>query len=345
MSRVVRVSDSNYKIATKANGSITLDTSGGLFDDSTGKPQGTVFINGDLEVRGATSTVESTNVTIADNVIVLSSGTLTNGLPASVDYQSGIEIDRGSASNAQWVFDENISWTKGGASGNGTFTFRIGGQTQPIHVPGISSNGTLYIDTGNQVISVTNTNDYEEGIFTYDGGGNIIGGIIDDDNIPNAKAVADYVSFVLANTFQDTISENDTSVSATDFDTTGSESAVVITVDGVNTVNFYKNRVQFDDIHIIGNEISTTTSNTDLVLEGQGNGAVRVKDSLLLDTTIHDNETLADPAAPTDGVKIYSKAPSTGNTGIYYKNQDSDTLAVGEELISNNRSLLYSMLF
>ena len=83
----------------------------------------------------------------------------------------------------------------------------------PLKTKGIVSDGTLYISTGNQVISVTGTSDYETGVFTYTGSNIVDGGggvVIDDDNVPNTKAVVDYVAFAIQNVVQPKIEENDT---------------------------------------------------------------------------------------------------------------------------------------
>lgn len=214
MSKVVKVYNSDYKISVQDGGTITLDT---------GPEIGTTVITGDLEVLGTTTTVESTVVTINDNIIVLSDGTAGAGLPSSLGYKSGIEIDRGSLSNAQWLFYEQISWTLGGDSGQGTFyATRTDGQTLPIATSGIVLNGAsnLYITTGNGVISVTNTNNYEEKVFNYaagvivpDGTGKII---VDDDHIPNAKSIVDFFEYSFNNIVYDNISEGDTKVETID---------------------------------------------------------------------------------------------------------------------------------
>jgi len=217
MSKVVKVYNSDYKVSVQDGGTITLDT---------GNVTGTTVITGDLEVKGTTTTVESTEVTINDNIIVLSDGTIGSGLPSSVGYKSGIEIDRGTYPQAQWVFYEQISWMLGGDSGQGTwYAPDSTGQTLPLATSGIVLNGAanLYITTGNGVISVTNTNDYEEKIWNYAGAPAVVTPdavtgqvVVDDDHIPNAKAVKDYVDYVFANETYDRISEGDTVVETID---------------------------------------------------------------------------------------------------------------------------------
>ena len=341
MSKVVRVSNSDYKIAVQDGGTITLDT---------GVDNGTTVITGNLEVRGNTTTVESTIMSVADNIIVLNSENVANGIPASLNYRSGIEIIRGQLPDARFVFDEQISWSLGGTIGTGTFTFEAGSQTLPIKTPGIVAGGNLYVSTGAGVITVTGTTDYEEKIFAYDGSGNNLGTVIDDDTIPNTKAVVDYVDFTIGNVFQSRIEEDDTYVEALDFSVTGNPSRVDIGVDNSVVATFYDSRFETGEIRIQDNIISTLSSNEDLILESPGTGTVKIKDVLELSPTPWTDDGSLEPAIPSEGVKIYtlSAADSSGfqeqtlgNTGIFFVNSNENR----DELISKNRSLLYSMIF
>jgi hypothetical protein len=345
MSKVVRVLNSNYKVAVQDGGTITLDT---------GVENGTTIVTGDLEVRGVTTTVESNDVTIKDNIIRLNVPedplTAPSGIPASLDYRGGVEIDRGQLVDARVVFDEQISWTLGGDSGTGTFVFEAGTQVLPIKTTGIVAGGTLYVSTGAGVISVTGTTDYEEKIFTYDGSGNILGSIVDDDNIPNTKAVADYVDYVLANTFQSRIEEDDTYVEALDFAETGNPSLVQIGVDNTPVAEFYADRFETGNLRFQNNTITLFSSNEDLVLDSPGTGTVKIKDVLEMSPIPWTDDATTDPLAPAAGIKLYtlSSADSSGfqeqtpgNTGIYFVNSNENR----DEIISKNRALLYSMLF
>jgi hypothetical protein len=428
MSKVLRISDVNYKVIVGNGGTITLDTTNGELDGS-----GTVVITGDLQVKGNTTTIESTISTIADNIIVLSSGNTNSGLPASLDrpYSSGIEIDRGLLSPSRWIYDDSISWTVGGTSGIGTWVATQGEigteQRLPLATPGIIAGGNLYISTGSGVISVTGTNNYEEKVWRYESGvitpdpltGNII---IDDDHITNAKAVKDYVDYQIDTVEIGVIQEDNSKVEIIDKNNvilniteTGSNTTVItegshgysigdsITITGVTTVptdtiindingtwtvtdvpsrstiqfnksttggdltryvtssgtavstesiikvvvegeeivNFYSNRVELSGIEIKGSEITTFNSNEDLVLSAPGTGSVIVKDTLSLTKTPGDDDGLIDPNAPVEGVKIYSKTPDAGKTGVYFINENDHS----DELISKNRALLFSMLF
>jgi hypothetical protein len=423
MSKVVKVYNSNYKIAVQSGGTITLDT---------GAEVGTTVISGNLEVKGTTTTVESTVTTIADNILTLSEGTTGNGIPASLGNVSGIEIDRGDLLKAQWLFDERISWSVGGDTQFGTFYAAFADGTKlPLNTPGIVAQGNLYVNTGTGVITVTGTTNYEEKVWNYtnsvvtpDANGNVV---IDDDNIPNAKAVKDYIEYVFANEFYNTIGQGNTTVTTTDqihalativdvtqsgntttISTTGQHgfttadtvtisgvqangdpienlngvniqiteivsanafkvnvntaggnianyvtnsgtitktgavpANVAITVDGVNNVNFYSNRAEFEDIRISGSEIQAISSNQDLVISAPGTGTVKVEDVLEIPSSPYIDDNATDPTAPTTGIRIYSKPEGSGQTGLYYVNSNNTY----DEFIGRNRALLLSLIF
>jgi len=345
MSKVVRVKDGNFKVVVDnpsdaSGGLITLDTTGGYTTD-----RGKVVITGDLEVKGVTTTVESTNTTIADNIITVNEGQTGSGISAALGYQAGIGIDRGSLPEARLVFDESVPYVTGGSSGTGSFTFEnASGQYLPVSFNSLNSQGALYVTTPGSAINVAGTVDYEENVFTYTAGAIVDGGsgvVVNNDHVPNAKAVVDYVRFALSNNLQDAIEEGDTRFAAEDDSITSLESTLVATVDGTVIANFYSNRIEVADIKIQDNEISTTASNTDLILNSPGTGTVKVKDVLEIIETPGDDDVFSDPAVPDNGIKIYSKTQAEGGSGIYFVNKSN----TADELISRNRSLVLSMLF
>ena len=344
MSKAVRVTNGDYGIIVDngANGKIYLDTTG-----SAASPRGVVIVTGNLEVRGTTTTVESTVTTIADNILTLNAGESGAGIRASFDYKAGIEIDRGSLPTARLVFDEQRPYVSGGSSGVGSFRFEdAAGAFLPLNVNSINAEGPLYVTTPNSAINVAGTVDYEENVFNYSGGvitdpgSGIV--VLNNDFIPNAKGVVDYVTFALSTNFQPSISNADTSVTTADFDSSGVESTVVVTVDGIITANFYSNRIELGDIKIQNNEISTTNSNESLVLAAPGTGSVKIKDALEITELLYEDDGQSPlDTAPDSGIKLYSTTEGTGDTGLYYVNKSNTS----GEIISKNRALLFSMLF
>lgn len=60
-------------------------------------------VNGNLAVLGSTTTIESTNTSIYDNVVVLNAGLGASSAPT---LDAGLTVDRGSAANV------SIQWTE-----------------------------------------------------------------------------------------------------------------------------------------------------------------------------------------------------------------------------------------
>jgi len=343
MSKVLRVTDGDYRIIVDNGdtGTIYLDTASGAIT-----PRGVVVITGDLEVRGTTTTVESTVTTIADNILTLNEGEAGAGIRASFDYKAGIEIDRGSLPTARLVFDEQSPYVAGGSSGNGAFRLEDEtGAFLPLNVNSINAEGPLYITTPNSAINVAGTVDYEENVYNYvagvitDSGSGVI---LNNDFIPNAKGVQDYVAYELSIYNDDNIAQNDSEVAVLDVGAGLGESRIRVTVDGIETANFYTNRLSLNSIEIIDNLITTTDTNKDLILSANGPQSVVVKDALEITATPYDDDVgLPTAVAPDSGIKLYSTTESTGGSGLYFVNEDNKT----DEIISKNRALLFSMLF
>ena len=269
MAKIVRTTDTDYRIITAASGKIVLDTTNGTNDGS-----GTVYIRGDLEINGGTVTIESSITTINDNIIILSAGNSGQGLPASLDrpYSSGIEVERGTLSNARWVYDDSITWDLGGASGIGAWIGTqgsIGSETVlPIKTKGIIPNETLYVNTGNGTISVTGTNDYEQKIWYYESGVitpdvTSFSVVRDDDNIPNAKAVKDLIDYSLETITIDKIVEDDSKIEVIDTSSTIFKIVEVGAKTIIQTVNNHGYAIN-DTITISG----ITSSPTDSIING-----------------------------------------------------------------------------
>ena len=318
------VTDGDYRIKTADSGTIYLDT---------GNQIGQVYMTGNLVVKGSTTQVDATDLNLKDNIIQVNAGEQGAGVTLGT---AGIQVDRGSLVDTQFVFDESVSWNDPVTQTikTGAFKFRdTNGGNIGIEVRSIATGGgDLYlINAGTGVISVSGTNQYENQIT-------------DDDHIPNKKYVDVAIAAQVAGADFQKIREGTvsfTQVVVSDFEVSGQQSVAAITVEGNNTANFYNNRTELHDIRIDGTTISTTTSGSDLVLSAPGTGSVVVDDQLQILSTPSPDDNAVDPAQPTDGLKIYSKTQGVGKTGLYYVNSNN----VRDELISKNRSLLLSMIF
>jgi hypothetical protein len=118
------LSDTNGKVAassitTTELGYLSGVTSNlqGQLDDKLnlagGNVTGNLTVGGDLTVSGSTTTIDTSTVTVADNIITLNANQ-SNQPPAFL--VSGIEVERGDASNYFFVFEEATEHFKVGLS-------------------------------------------------------------------------------------------------------------------------------------------------------------------------------------------------------------------------------------
>lgn len=337
-SKFLNIQDGNYKVTVQDGGNIVLDPG----------ETGLVQITGNLQVLGEVTEIETTNTVIEDNIIELNKGETQPGISVG-DRTAGIRIDRGTVSDALWVFDENLAWTDTqnlGTSDLGAWSARdpqgrvTAIEAVSIITPGVDLNllgvyegpgGTADPNPGK--LTVLGTVDYENRVT-------------DDDDIPNKKYVDDEILSFFSVTFQDQISEGtfsgtETAVEVFDDTVTGFQSHADIRIDGSTVADFYSDRIDLQDLRIAGSLIETTTSNEDLILSATGAGSVVMNDNLTITKTPGVDSLSVDPVEPNNGVKLYSKTENTGGTGLYFVNEDNKR----DELISRNRALVFSMLF
>ena len=333
MSKYLNVPNGNYKVSVQTGGTIYLDT---------GQETGTVEISGNLVVQGETTTVNTTQLDIEDNIITLNSGETGAGI-SDISGDSGIRIDRGSRPDAFLVFDENLHPNPE----QGRFVLRDeNSQLISLQINELYSNNTnLLLDSGSSTVSVNPNDNYEQKVFTYDGLGNLTGyDSAKADVIPNTQSVVDWVAFNFANVFLRQIGDGTLTVSSIEIDdeeNTGSDSVISFKIDGNIVSQLYADRWEFDEIRIAGPVIETTSSNEDLVLRSPGTGSIRIDDTLHLNKVPSDDDPTLIPLAPLDGTKIYIDSQYTGKSGIYFANDEGNR----DELVSKNRALLFGMLF
>lgn len=283
MSKIVRVSTggTNSYAGDSAAYKIVVD-SGGKIVFNTGNQVGDVVITGSLTVLGTTTSLETTNTQINDNVIVLNKGEMSAGVTLGT---SGLEIDRGSVDSAQWVYDESTdAWSA---------KYKTSGNYIPVATNSIVTGGDdlTLIGSGTSVITVSGTVDYEN----Y---------VTNDDVIPNKKYVDDYVAYYVATNPPDEIIDADTRVTVSDFATSTNPSEIEFVVDNITQATFDINGLLAGSVRISGNKISEATTDT-----------VHIDSYLALDNRV------TTPSTPSTNVKLYSKAtPGNGGTGVYFVN-------------------------
>ena len=85
------------------------------FDLSGGTINGDVTVNGDFYVSGTTVTIDVDNMNIFDNILLINSGETSAGVSL---INSGIEVDRGTLDNYQFIFNETSKDFKIGEIGS-----------------------------------------------------------------------------------------------------------------------------------------------------------------------------------------------------------------------------------
>jgi len=154
---------------------------------------GNLVVQGTLTVSGATTTVESNTVNIGDAIITLNSD--ETGTPSA---NAGFEIERGTSSNVQFVWDEgNDRWTVAGNAlyGTGTLTFSGGGAltgtwsdlgtVSTVDINGGTVDGAVI--GGASAAAITGTTIVANTSLTLATGGAVTG-VLDSDTMSGATA-------------------------------------------------------------------------------------------------------------------------------------------------------------
>lgn len=328
----------DYKISTESNGTITLDT---------GNEVGQVVITGDLVVEGESTVVETTNMTIEDNIILLNQGETGNGITRG--GQAGLEIERGVDVNGRWLFVDSIDWTDTPIPG----TTRSGGWSGRDTSGNILGIETVSITTGgNPFAFYINSNDVGAKLF-IDGAADYELRVTDDDDIPNKKYVDDSITNFFNVTVPSRIEEGGvgdiTKVETFDDSVTGTPSRVNLTVDSINIADFFETYadiygLRIEDLPGRGIELKTTqTSSNDLILGAMGTGQVVIEDNLRIQKIGHEGDDSAPDSVPvpSEGVTMFANTSNSGGSGLFFVNENAQR----DELISRNRALVYSMIF
>ena len=181
MAKTVYIETGDYKIkVADTSNEITLDSA-------------LTHITGDLRVEGDTTTVNTTNLEIEDNNILLNKNEAGAGVGEGT---AGVSIDRGTYANVQIIYDESIAWNNPstqtvsqgpGLQGPGYGSFKVsstdGNDILALRVANINNTNAIYFEPG--------------GTGTLRLGGSIapanyISRMSDDNDIPNKKYVFYY---------------------------------------------------------------------------------------------------------------------------------------------------------
>jgi hypothetical protein len=403
--KVLNIPDGDYRLQVQPGQNITLDT---------GLDIGTVFITGNLTVQGETTTVNTTNLDVEDNIITINKGETGINVTGGV---SGVSVDRGSGLlPAQFLYDRdavNNTPTASSTSTGGNFVLRlsngtpIGLKTNSIFADGpiflqpggagavkiFSTNYESYVQAANDVPNKKYVDDFVVASITgltypkiqrgntsvqvYDTAPGVTANTLTATgdgttatltftaqavipfNIGETIVVAGVTpagyngTYVVTNASVSTVSYLNATTGALTVAGTinlqgDSDNKVEIRIDGDDSTNqnpritilhdqvtFRQDIINLSEIRIEESTISAPGTGGDLVLQSTGVNSVRIDDNLMIKITG------ANPAYDTIGLKLYANAQGSGKTGLFYVNSNNTR----DEIISKNRSLLYSMIF
>lgn len=320
MSKILKVSQSNYRLQTQSGGTITLDT---------GTATGTVVITGNLDVKGVTTTVESTNTTVADNILQLNYGQTGNGISSALSYQAGVEIIRGSYSNAQLLFNEQLTYYSSVSTSNvsGTFVLKTADATlKGLRVATIGNDGltdfVIDMQSGTRAILVGNSPNYD----TY---------VSNDNHLVTRKWTSSYVAATGGMAVVDKIYYASGGYTSSNSPTLiqAYVSNIQFSINQVLKATLSTTGLLVNNVNINNDTISNTTNN--LILTATNNN-VEVSAVLNID------DQITTPTSTVGKTKLYSSATiGPGRSGVYFTN---NTITTADELISRNRAVLLSIL-
>ena len=326
MEKFLNVNTGNYTIKVQDEGTITLDT---------GNELGSVIVTGDLVVRGDSTTVDSENLAIRDNVIILNKDETGSGITLS---ESGILIDRGTHpdGDATFRFKELISYTdqETGQPRAGAFSLETDtNNSQPALVVNkiLTDNKDLFlIGSGTGVISVSGTTDYENQIT-------------DDDHIPNKAYVDNFIDVYLTNNPPDLLAEGDTRVETIDEEIADAPSRIVFTVNGEIKGQINETRAELGSFIFSSNEIESTDSNSDIIITPNGVGNLSVRSGIVYED---QNSTLSNN---TVNSLVYNSTNGTINLGgsqMFVVNSNNDSKReTYKELTTAHKAFVMSLIF
>lgn len=350
MSRILKVSQSNYRIQTASNGTITLDT---------GTDTGTVYVTGNLVVQGDYVTVNTSQMFVEDRLITLNKGGV-NYNPAAVypdwgiiadaqnNKQSGIEIDRGAHpdGNALLVFDEKVSYFDSAVNTEvqGAFVLKT---TVSNAVVGLSLAGIVNDRSSDFIFDLKSTG----GMLRIANGGTNDDYYVhvsdDDNNIPNWKAITNYVTATEGVATVDRLYFPPTAAPGNEdskIQAFGSNIQFFVGPSGIlNNQNIVatlsQNGLSVNNVNILDDSINNTSSNNLTLLANNNNVEINSFLNLTNQSTF--------PILSATKTQLFSNSANigAGKTGLYFKNTSTTGMTNNvDELVSKNRAVLLSIL-
>jgi hypothetical protein len=335
MEKFLVVNNGNYTVQVQDTGTITLDTG----------TNGTVYVTGNLTVQGTTTTVESTVVTIEDKVITLNYGELGAGINGGTG-KSGIEVDRGSLSNAKLQFNELTNWRNTATATTDTGVWEIVNEAETV--TGALKVATIVTQSDQDItfdissnVGISNTALIK--VYATDYSTRIAAAPIGDADkiLVTKKYVDDTLALVTSS-----INIGDTEISINDDPTLGVPGGeITFTVDAIQmlymtypstpVITFFDT----EQMNFSQNQIVNESITSPLTISAN-EGHIQLENIVSLQVQPYNAVTV--PASVPGHAQVYAgNTIGSGGTGLYFV----PTSGNPDELISKTKSLVYSIIF
>ena len=330
MTRILKVSQDDYKVQVRNGGTITLDTG-----------SGSVVVIGNLDLQGTLTAIDTVNTTVKDNTIILNNGESSLAGIGGGYGSSGIILDRGPAlPSAQLLFDETLSYydPTSGFSTSGAFVIKTssvgsGSALSALQLSTILTGDSDFIfdfhNTTSNVVRLAN-------IAPMDYAGTLLEADPTDDVYNNALTTKKYVTeYVNRLGTTSRIYKNDINgILKTEMQ--AFETSIDATINGtlatsVTSTGLYIN----SNINLYHETITSVDNTTNLTLSSSSNTIDVTAILSLRNQTVSPTDTL------TSVTRLFPLSTiGSGRTGLYVRNA-----VLQDELIAKSRALALSMLF
>jgi hypothetical protein len=357
MSKIVKVSNGDYNIQVQPGGNIILDTTGTAVGRDASGQYGNIVIWGNLDVKGVTTTIESVNTVVNDNILTINTGVSGAGTPSSLSYQAGLAISRGTDPTADIFFNEQVTHydASTAAEVSGTFFLKTGTSLSGLQLRTITTDtsGDLAFDLqgGTKALAIVNSggtigvsgHNLANDAVNYAG---TPGTTLQPYHIPNVQWNYSYIystltpntvtpaGYALVASIQYPLNSGTPYAEIVATGSSGSSGQLQFSVNSIEQGYFSTLGLTVGNVRTYGDTITDISSNN-LTLSATSN-VVEISAVAQL-----DNQTTA-LSYVSGATKLYSSATiGPGNTGVYVTNS---TVQTPDELISRKRAVLLSIL-
>lgn len=263
-------------------------------------------VTGNLVVTGTTTTVNTTDLDIQDNTIVLNKNESGAGVTLGT---AGVVIERGTSDDTSLIWNETTD----------KWSFKLGAGLADIEALSVATTGDLTVN------------------------GVTISDILDEDNMASDSDTAlatqqSIKAYVDSAAGSPTPGGADTNIQYNNSGSLGGSSNFVFN-NGTNAVTI-TGELSVDNININANDIISSDTNGNINITPNGTGNIVLSKTTGVSVQLDFTDQGSDPSATASVNKIYSKTPSGGGTGLYFVNNTTSG-----EMISKSKAIAYSLVF